>query len=253
MHERPPSWLTLFRWALYLLDFVLLWILIPSIRKRLGATRKTIWSYSPRASAVALAIFQIRLHIEGTENLPRGRNAIYVCNHRSWFDQIVLCVALPHRLHFLSKEAYFRTPVLGIAMRLYEHIPVRPGKRGPLDSKSREHIFRALTTDGNLVFYPEGTRARSPELLPFKSGAFRYAAEAGVPVVPIHLLGLERILPRKANPLSIRGGPVRVVIGQPVQVDAKDIEKSRDRFEGRYRLEHARLTGRMSPPRNTSE
>ncbi|MDP7034429.1 MAG: lysophospholipid acyltransferase family protein [Planctomycetota bacterium] len=239
--ERPPPWLTLFRWGLYFLNFTLYWTVIPSIRKRLGASRSVIWSYSQRASAIVLAIFGVRPHVEGLQYLNPKRNYVVVCNHRSFFDQVTLCVTFPRRLVMLSKQAYFDMPILGTALRCYEHLPVRRGAETGLSASSRERLFQTLAEDGCVLFYPEGTRAMSDEILPFKKGAFRYASEAGVDVIPIHLIGMNRIWTKETSPLSIRGGPIRVVIAPPSSISREQFEEESERFEAEYRERHASL------------
>jgi 1-acyl-sn-glycerol-3-phosphate acyltransferase len=110
-----------------------------------------------------------------------------VSNHESFAD-ILLISHLPWEMKWLSKAELFRIPIMGWMMWLAGDIPVRRGF-GPSAVEALERCRRALQNRVSVMIFPEGTRSRTSELLPFKDGAFRLAIEAGVPILPLAVSG----------------------------------------------------------------
>jgi 1-acyl-sn-glycerol-3-phosphate acyltransferase len=118
---------------------------------------------------------------EGLERIPRDQPVIYVSNHSSMFDIWALSATLPGSVRFLAKQELFKIPLLGPAMRAAGHIPI--------DRAARKKAFEAYDEVGRMiragfsspVVFPEGTRSRSGELLPFKNAPFGLAIAAQVP------------------------------------------------------------------------
>ena len=219
-------------WVLYAIDFALIWIALPSLLKHLGAP---VWFFSRLGSRIGLAVFGIRVEVCGLENLAGLSGAVFAANHRSWFDQLAMCAALPYRLHFLANEKYFRYPFLGRAMRLYEHVPVDPSRSPRLDDRSRAALARILRDGNSIAVFPEATRNTGAALLPFERGIFRIAAEAGAPVVPVWILGSGELYPRKAPLLSVRPGVIRMVVGVPSRAREGDGNAHAMEFETEFR------------------
>ncbi len=117
---------------------------------------------------------------------PR-RPFVVVSNHESFAD-ILLISHLPWEMKWLSKAELFRIPILGWTMWLVGDIPVRRGF-GPSAIEAMERCRRALDNRVSVMIFPEGTRSKTSELLPFKDGAFRLAIEAGVPILPLVVSG----------------------------------------------------------------
>src|SRR5690606_30195490 len=124
---------------------------------------------------------------------PR-RPYVAVSNHESLAD-IFLISHLPWEMKWLSKEAIFRIPVMGWMMRLAGDIAVRRSERS-----SRAEALAAcrerLSNRVSVMIFPEGTRSRTDELLPFKDGAFRLAVEAKVPILPLVVAGTRGAMPK---------------------------------------------------------
>jgi 1-acyl-sn-glycerol-3-phosphate acyltransferase len=155
-----------------------------------------------------------RLEVTGVEYLPRHDGAVIASNHTSFWD-FFTTGRLPYLewgrpVRILAKASLFRTPVFGFFMRKAEHIPVHRGA-GAAALRSAVEALRA----GELVLVlPEQTISPAFELLPFKRGAARMAAEAGVPLVPAVSWGSHRFhtvgrWPRWSwrLPVVIRYGP----------------------------------------------
>jgi 1-acyl-sn-glycerol-3-phosphate acyltransferase len=127
-----------------------------------------------------------KFRVEG--RWPEGKGpCVVVANHQSLLD-IVMLSRMPREMKWVAKEELFRIPWIGWLLRLTGDIAVRRGDAesgGEAIGRARAYLARGM----NVMIFPEGTRSRDARLLPFKSGAFRLAIEAGVPVVPVAVWG----------------------------------------------------------------
>jgi len=125
-----------------------------------------------------------RPQAEGIESVPEN-GGVLVCNHLRALDPLLLAICLPNRtLHFLAKEELFRIPVLGFLIRKLNAIPVR---RKQVDVAAVRKCMRVVKDGGILLIFPEGTRSRTGELLPFEEGASFIASRCGTVVYPAHI------------------------------------------------------------------
>lgn len=166
---------------------------------------------------------------EGLERIPRDQPVIYVSNHSSMFDIWALSATLPGSVRFLAKQELFKIPLLGPAMRAAGHIPI--------DRAARKKAFEAYDEVGKMiragfsspVVFPEGTRSRTGELLPFKNAPFGLAIAAQVPIIPVYVHHTFEILPKGA--WRLRPRPIRLLVGEPIEtkgLQAADRERLRD-------------------------
>jgi 1-acyl-sn-glycerol-3-phosphate acyltransferase len=127
-------------------------------------------------------------------NLPTNprRPFVVVSNHESFTD-ILLISHLPWEMKWLSKAELFRIPIMGWMMWLVGDIPVKRGF-GPSALEAMERCREALSRRVSVMIFPEGTRSKTAELLPFKDGAFRLAIETGVPILPLAVWGTSTAL-----------------------------------------------------------
>src|SRR3954470_18422155 len=139
---------------------------------------------------------------------PR-RPYVVVSNHESFAD-ILLISYLPWEMKWLSKAELFRIPIMGWMMWLAGDIPVKRGF-GPSAVEAMERCRTALRQRVSVMIFPEGTRSRTAELLPFKDGAFRLAVEAGVPILPLAVSGTRTALPKHDWRFGKSVGEVRVL------------------------------------------
>jgi 1-acyl-sn-glycerol-3-phosphate acyltransferase len=161
-----------------------------------------------------------RPRIEGVENLPRRGAAILAGNHLAVADSIFLPLLVPRRITFLAKREYFTEPGLrGWAKRLFF------GGTGnvPIDRSSGSGARAALATgvrilkEGKLLgIYPEGTRSPDGRLYKGKTGIARLALEARVPVIPVAMIGTDKINVIGSARWRIKPGVVVVRIGRPL-------------------------------------
>ncbi|KAK9843662.1 hypothetical protein WJX81_001549 [Elliptochloris bilobata] len=151
-----------------------------------------------------------RTQVEGRENLPANDEpAVYVANHQSFLD-IFSLFHLDRSFKFISKTSNFYIPIVGWSMFLTGHVMLnRMDRRSQL--KCLGDCRELLQQGASVLFFPEGTRSKDGRMADFKKGAFSIAAKAGVPVVPVTLVGTGRLMPN-GQESRLFGGGARVVV-----------------------------------------
>lgn len=143
---------------------------------------------------------------------PR-RPYVAVSNHESYAD-IFLISHLPWEMKWLSKEAMFKIPCFGWMMRMAGDIPVRRGERTSA-LKAMADARDRLRKRVSVMIFPEGTRSRTGEMLPFKDGAFRLALEVGVPILPIVVAGTREAMAK--GTFQFQRARARVKVLAPIE------------------------------------
>lgn len=136
----------------------------------------------------AIALFLLPVRLENAERIPPG-GAILVANHISWKDPPWLTFALNRAVRFMGKEELFRFPILGGALRLAGNFGVR---RGEADRRALVSALRVVKAGLPLGFFPEGHRSESGAMIRAHPGVGLIAKRAGVPIVPIGVIGSKR-------------------------------------------------------------
>jgi 1-acyl-sn-glycerol-3-phosphate acyltransferase len=187
---------------------------------------------------LALGLAGIRYRVRGREHIPAHRAVVFCSNHESNVDPPVLFQALHKRLHVLFKAELTKIPVLGAVMLGGGFVPVERERR----EASMASIDRAAASirDGNtFLIFPEGTRSKTAELLPFKKGGFIMAIKAQAPIVPVAVSG-GRSAMRKGSWL-VRPVMVDVKIGEPVETTGLSLDDRDELIEiVRGRIEELR-------------
>ena len=174
-----------------------------------------------RLIAASLARIIYRPRIEGRDNVPREGAVILASNHLSFIDSMAIPVAAPRPVHFLAKSSYFEgTGFKGALSREFftsvGAIPVRRGAgQAALDALDQQ---RQLLDEGLAVaLYPEGTRSTDGRLYKGRTGVAFLALQTGAPVVPVGLIGTDRVMPVGAKTPSLTER-VTVRFGEPIDV-----------------------------------
>jgi len=160
-----------------------------------------------------------RLRGTGLEHLASSQPAVFVSNHRSYLDAVVLMAAVPAEFRFVAYHGVLTWPVVGTAIRKAGHLTVNRSDRAARLACARA-MTETLRRGHSLLVFPEGMASPSPALLPFRLGAFRAAVEAGRPIVPMTLDGTGAMLPMHG--VVLRPHPLEVTIHAPIAPVTRD-------------------------------
>ena len=137
---------------------------------------------------------------DGLENVPTEGTFVYVSNHQSYWDIMVL-YGIHRHFKWVSKESIFKIPFIGWNMSLNQYIKIARG-----DLKSIKEMMATcrnwLNQGSSIMIFPEGTRSETGEILEFRDGPFKMACDCKVPVVPIVITGTKNVLPKGSSILN---------------------------------------------------
>jgi 1-acyl-sn-glycerol-3-phosphate acyltransferase len=167
-------------------------------------------------SRLILTTTGVRVRVEGLDRIEPKRTYIFVSNHQSIYDIPVLFASLPYQLRIIAKASLARFPVLGWHLRRGGHLFVdraHPDRAGILKR------WRALVSEGlSLIIFAEGTRSRDGRTARFKAGSFLLAIEAGLPIVPLSVVGTRAVMPK--GRLRTEPADVELIVHDPIQPPA---------------------------------
>jgi 1-acyl-sn-glycerol-3-phosphate acyltransferase len=155
----------------------------------------------------------VKIDIDNRATLVPGQPYVFMANHASSLDIWALFVVIPRRLRMIAKKQLAWIPLFGWGMSAGRFIFI--DRKNPVAARrSIDAACERIRNGDSVVIFPEGTRTRDGELLPFKKGGFHLASKAGVPIVPVALRGTRELMPRGS--LLLRGGTMSAVIGEPI-------------------------------------
>ena len=162
----------------------------------------------------------VSVSVEGAEQIA-APPYLFMCNHQSALDISVLLSHMPVQFRFVAKQELFRIPVFGWAIRKAGYISIdRDNPREAL--KAIEEAVARIKSGASVLIFPEGTRSADGNLLPFMKGAFFLATRAGVPVVPLALIGTNPLQPPGCA-VAARKGRVTIRVGKPIPMEGKGL------------------------------
>jgi len=162
-----------------------------------------------------LAVSGVHAHVEGLEQVDPSRPYVFISNHLSYMDTPLALAQIPAQFRFLAKRGLFQIPFLGTHLSRAGHIPVlRQDPRASVKTMqvAAETIQRNKVS---LLIFPEGGRSHDGVLGPFKEGGAYIAIRAGVPVVPLVMLGTRQVLPYGSG--VVLPGSVTLKILPPIE------------------------------------
>lgn len=212
-----------FLWSLVVIDplFILSTFLCGCVSIPLALIDKTgdsamrvgrVWARS------LLWIAGVRVTIEGLEKIDLHRNYLFCSNHLSYMDTPVVLANIPAQFRFLAKKGLFQIPFLGTHLKQAGHIPV------PLENPRA--AVKTMTTAAavmeqrsiSMLIFPEGGRSEDGVLQPFKEGGAFIAIKAGVPLLPIALIGTREVM-AMGSPVFHPFRRVTLRIGDPIPTE----------------------------------
>jgi 1-acyl-sn-glycerol-3-phosphate acyltransferase len=152
----------------------------------------------------------------GTENVDPNRSYVVVGNHQSQYDIFVVYGWLPIDFRWVMKVELRKVPIIGYYCYKAGHIFVDRS-----NSKSAIETINAAKSrimgGTSVFFFPEGTRSDTGNLIEFKKGAFKFAVDMGLPVLPVTIIGTRDILPDKS--IDLVPGNATMIIHPPIEID----------------------------------
>jgi len=156
----------------------------------------------------------VRLKIAGEQHVDRTKGGLFLINHQSLLDPLLVGVFLRRPVSFLARDSLFRVPVLGWILRKTHVIPIsREAARGGSIRVALERL-----ESGFLVgIFPEGTRSPDGDVHKFRPGFLALLRRTKQPIYPVSVVGANQVMPRGA--WWIRPGRVQIVFGSPFSTE----------------------------------
>jgi 1-acyl-sn-glycerol-3-phosphate acyltransferase len=177
------------------------------------------WKVSGVMTRLFLRLAGLPVLVRGRDNIPPGP-VVLAANHTSYLDALVLVSMLaPRPYAFIAKREFLANPVMRLLLTGFGCVFV---ERFDVQ-RSAEHadeLVQAAKAGRSLAIFPEGTLLRRPGLMPFRTGAFQVAVQAGVPVVPVSLRGVRSVL--RDGTWYARRHPMVVSFGAPIAPEGDD-------------------------------
>jgi 1-acyl-sn-glycerol-3-phosphate acyltransferase len=170
-------------------------------------------------SIVLMKLAGAEFIVTGLENNDPAQNYLYVSNHRGLLDTPTLAIYANRPLSFISKIEMAKVPILHQWMILLKCLFIdRSDNRAAI--KTIFEGIENLKMGDNLVIYPQGTRSRGEDFLPFKQGSFKLAIKSGIPVLPVSIRGTDDLL--ENNTFNVKPSKVYVHFGKPIDLSTFD-------------------------------
>ncbi|HEX4771722.1 MAG TPA: lysophospholipid acyltransferase family protein [Bryobacteraceae bacterium] len=173
-----------------------------------------------------LRVSGVKVRVTGLEHIDPNGSYVFISNHLSYMDTPVVLAHVPVQFRFLAKRGLFQIPFLGQHLSRAGHIPVpREDPRAAVKTLTiaAETIQEKKIS---LLVFPEGGRSRDGALRTFKEGGAYIAIKAGVPLVPMVLLGTRNVLPYGSG--LVRPGTVTLRILEPISTQGRSLKNRRE-------------------------
>jgi 1-acyl-sn-glycerol-3-phosphate acyltransferase len=184
-----------------------------------------------------LATTGVRTLVVGLDRVPLVGSYVFVSNHQSTYDIPILFSNLPFQLRIIAKASLGAFPVLGWHLRYTGHLLVDRARPG---AATLRQVGQLMRRGRSLVVFPEGTRSVDGQVGRFKRGLFLLAVEAGLPIVPVAVIGSRHVM-RKGR-LMTCPGEVELVVHDPISTS----ELSRDDVTGLVERSHAVIASSLA-------
>jgi 1-acyl-sn-glycerol-3-phosphate acyltransferase len=188
----------------------------------------------------------VRIEVESRATLDPKQPYVFVANHASSLDIWAVFVAIPRRIRLIAKKQLARIPLFGWVMWAGRFIFIdRQNKLAA--RRSIDLAGERIRNGDSVLLFPEGTRTRTGALGEFKKGGFHLALRAGVPIVPVALVGTGKLMP--PGSYLLRSGAIKVIVGEPIATQGLT-DEARVGLSERVRGEVAAMLAENEPARS---
>ena len=199
-------------------------------------SKRTLVNYYNHTTAIKILKtlrVNYQIYFEKPFTLDPNNCYIFMSNHQSLIDIPLIGASMKGPIRLIAKKEIFKIPFLGAVMQASEYIFI------DRDHPSHDFFYHAkqkLRSGIWLWVFPEGTRSKTGELLPLKSGMFRLAREIGASIIPVGIIGTKNVLPKETFKLNLHQ-QVMLKIGQPIDTTQYSrVEMQKDLL---YRVQNA--------------
>jgi 1-acyl-sn-glycerol-3-phosphate acyltransferase len=155
----------------------------------------------------------VRVH--GRKNIDKNQSYVIVANHLSTYDIFALYGWLGIDFKWVMKKEIKKYPGVGFGSRAVGHIFIdRSSSKEAI--KTINDARRKIVNGTSVIFFPEGTRSKTKELLPFKKGAFRLAFDLNLPILPITINGTDKVFP--TGTFNLFPGKIDIIVHEPIDI-----------------------------------
>ena len=159
--------------------------------------------------------------VSGREKINKKQSYVIVSNHLSAYDIFLVYGWMGIDFKWVMKKELRKIPGLGFGSDAVGHIFVdRSSTKAAIESINKAK--KSIINGTSVVFFPEGTRSKSGELGRFKKGAFNFAHELNLPILPISIVGTDDVLP--TGTIDIKPGKAKLIIHDPIDISLYDKE-----------------------------
>ena len=192
------------------IDFIFIATFLFAASERFVQVAGIVWA---RFNSFITPMF---VSVVGKENIDPSRSYVVVGNHQSQYDIFVVYGWLPIDFRWVMKIELRKVPIIGYYCFKAGHIFIdRSNSKAAIDTIN---AAKSRIKDGTSVFFfPEGTRSGTGRLIEFKKGAFKFAIDMGLPVLPVTIIGTRDILPDRS--VDLVPGNAALVIHKPIEID----------------------------------
>lgn len=210
---------------------------LPSLLSAAAARWCMVWWWARGFLRVA----GVRLVVTPARPAWPAEPALIVSNHASLLDIPILCAVFGRPPRFVAKVELSRVPLLAFYMRRTGAVLV-DRRRGREAARALDQVAAAVGAGNPFCFFAEGARHADGAVHPFRAGAFQVAVRAGVPVLPVAIVGSHAALP--PGGLAPRAGTVHVAVGDPLRPQPGETARAlADRARAEVGALHQRLGG----------
>ena len=165
---------------------------------------------------LSLKLARVPITVAGLERLDSNRPYVFMPNHASFLDVLIVFAFIPHNFRSIAKQEFFSIPLLSLTVKSSGQIPLdRKSPRKGLEGikQAAERLKRGVS----IVVFPEGTRSRDGQIHEFKTTLFVLPIRTRTPVVPVLIEGTFQALPRGS--MLLKRHPVKVTFLEPISAD----------------------------------